>query len=165
MMREICEHIRSHRQEIMAAWEELVREEPWYSLPPEHRVNDLPEVLEGLAGAALCDPGDRAAHRRSVDAACAHGMSRRALGIPDHLMFTEYHLLRRAVWYHVTRRFGSSDATTKAIMRIDSAISVATNASMWGYNRAEIEALGKWEEGIDRIVDSSPLLHAASPSE
>ncbi len=44
------------------------------------------------------------------------------------------------------------------MMRIDSAISLATNASMWGYFRPEIEGSGNWKEGIERMISSSPLV-------
>lgn len=154
----ICEDIKGNVSEVLAEWEQLVREEPWYSLPAEHRIDSLPDVIVGLAEASLCSPQDRESHRQKIDAALEHGAHRRGQGIPEHLILTEYHLLRQAIWRYVTRRFGSSDRTTQAIMRIDTAISVASNASMWGYHRPEIEALGKWEEGMERIVSTSPLL-------
>ena len=157
-MREICEDIKENVHAVIAEWERLVREQPWYLLPAEHRVNNLPAVVVGLVEASLCRPVAEDAHRMNVTAAVEHGESRRAQRIPEHLMFTEYHLLRQAIWYYLERKFGSSDRVTSAIMRIDTAITLATNASMWGYFRAEIEAQGKWEEGVERIVRSSPFL-------
>ena len=157
-MKAICADLKSNVSEVIAEWDRLAREEPWYSLPSEHRIDSLPEVVERLVEASLCDPHNRQAHRQQALAAARHGTDRRNQDIPDHTILTEYHLLRRALWRYITATFGSSERTTRAILRIDIGISVATNASMWGYYRPEIEALGKWEESIDRLTDSSPLL-------
>jgi hypothetical protein len=157
-MKEICEDIKSHVSEVLIEWEERVREQPWYSLPPEHRVDELPDVIIGLVEASLCNPTDESAHRAKVSAASEHGANRRAHGIPEHLILTEYHLLRQAIWYYLTRKFGYSERTATAITRIDTAITLATNASMWGYHRQEIQAMGKWDEGIERMIASSPFL-------
>lgn len=157
-MEDLCDDVRENVAEVVAEWERLVREQPWYSLPAKHRVDNLPDVVLGLADASLCTPADVQAHRRNVAAAVEHGAHRREQGIPESMIFTELHLLRLAIWNYMVRKFGASNPTVAAIMRIDMAITVATNASMWGYNREEIEALGKWDEGIERIVASAPLL-------
>jgi hypothetical protein len=157
-MNSICDAIKRNTDEIIAEWEVLVREQPWFSLPAEHRIDHLPDVIIGLVESSLCNPVDPRAHRQNVEAACTHGVSRREQGIPEHLMFTEYHLIRQAIWYFLQRNFPPTDELSDAILRIDGAISLATNASMWGYHRAEIEALGKWDEGIERIITSSPFL-------
>lgn len=161
-MKEIGQKIESHVSEVLVEWEQLVREQPWYALPPEHRIDSLPDVIVGLVEAALCDPESGESQRRNVTAAAKHGTHRCEQGIPEHLILTEYHLLRQAIWRYVTRTFGSSDRTTQAIMRVDVAITLATNASMWGYHRKEVEAMGKWEEVIERMVSTSPLLESSS---
>src|SRR5690606_8387727 len=157
-MKELCDHMKGHVSQILVEWEQLVREEPWFSLPPEHRIDSLPDVIISLVGASVCEPLDREAHRRNIEAACQHGSNRRKQGIPEHLIFTEYHLLRHAIWRFLTANFRPSERITQAMLRIDSAIALATNASMWGYYRDEIQALGKWEEGMKRIAHSSPFL-------
>lgn len=154
---EICHDLKSHVPEVVAEWERLVREEPWYSLPAAERIDNLPDVVVGLVEASLCRPLDEEAHRRKIEEAAQHGRARRTQGIPEHLMPTEYHLLRRALSRYLIQKFGSSDHVTKAILEFDTAISVATNASMWGYYREEIEAIGKWEAGMERILRSSLL--------
>ena len=160
-MREICQDIKSHVSEVMVEWEQLVREQPWFSLPAEHRIDSLPDVIVGLVETSLCNPADEQSHRQKIEAAAEHGVHRREQGIPEHLILTEYHLLRQAIWHYILRKFGSSDGATDAILRIDTAITLATNASMWGYHREEIEAMGKWEEGIERITAKSPFLRLA----
>ena len=159
-LRIICDDIKAHVSEVLLEWEQLVRQQPWYSLPPDHRIDSLPDVIVGLVDASLCSPEDPEAHRQKVSAAANHGTHRREQGIPDHLILTEYHLLRQAIWRYLTRHHPPSDTTREAIMRIDAAISLGTNASMWGYHRPEIEALGKWEEGMERIAASSPFLQS-----
>jgi hypothetical protein len=157
-MQRICEDLKLNVAEVIAEWERLVREHPWYTLPSEHRVDDLPDVVLGLVEASICRPVGLDAPRAKVDAAARHGEHRRQQGIPEQSIFTEYHLLRQAIWYYLVRRFGHADSVTDAIMRIDTAITVATNASLWGYHREEIESLGKWDEGMRRLVSGSPFL-------
>jgi hypothetical protein len=158
-MRSICELIKAHIPEVIAEWERLVREQPWFSLPPDHRIDHLPDVVVGLVEASLCRPQDVEAHRQKIRAACEHGTSRRARGVPEHLIFTEYHLLRQAIWYYLCRTLDpADDRVVDAMLRIDSALSTATNAAMWGYHRAEVEAMGRWEESVARILESSLLL-------
>lgn len=161
-MRAICEDLKQHVPSVMAVWEKLVREEPWYSLPRDHRVDGLPEVVVGLVEASLCSPADYESHRQKIEAAAAHGMSRREQGVPEHLILTEYHLLRWAIWRYLHATFGATDRVAEAIMRIDTAITLATNASMWGYFRPEVEAQGKWEQTIERLAADSPFLRGRS---
>lgn len=158
-MKAIGEAIQRHLTDILAEWERLVREEPWYSLPSEHRLDNLRDVVIEMAEAALCARQERAAHRRLAETAAEHGAHRRTQEIPEHLILTELHLLRHALWHYLTRTFGSSDRTTRAILRLDRALALATNASMWGYYREEIDALGKWDAGMEQIVSRSSLLH------
>lgn len=151
-MKDLCEDLRANIDTIVADWERLVLEEPWFSLPKQFRVDNLPGVILALIDSALCDPGGPDVHRNQVMQAADHGYNRREQGIPESLIFTEYHLLRQALWYYLVREQGSSDRVVHAIMLIDSAITTATNASMWGYYRAEVEALGKWQESLERLI-------------
>ena len=66
-MKEICQNIKSHVSEVVEEWETLVREQPWYSLPAEHRISNLPEVIVGLVEAFCAIPWMREpTGRRSV---------------------------------------------------------------------------------------------------
>jgi hypothetical protein len=158
VMRAIGEDLKAHVDDVLSTWEGLVREQPWYSLPAEHRVNNLPAVVAGLVEAAILAPSELCSHRQKVEAAAEHGAHRRQQGIPEHLIFTEYHLLRQAIWLYLVGSNPPSDEVTRVMMRIDVAITLSINASLWGYHRDEIVAMGKWETGIERIVTSSPLL-------
>jgi hypothetical protein len=157
-MQAICDDLKREIPAVLSEWDRLIREEPWFSLPPDHWIDRLPDVVVGLVEASLCDPPSIEAHRKEVSAAASHGWHRRQQELPEHLILTEYHLLRQAIWRYIIERFGPSDRSTEAILRIDTVISIATNASMWGYHREEIEGLGRWEEGIERLCSSSPFL-------
>lgn len=151
-MRRLCEDLKENVPAVLGEWERLVKAEPWFSLPRDHRVDNLPGVLLGLVEASLCDPASAEAHRTKIMHAAEHGHHRREQGIPESLILTEFHLLRQALWYYLVEKHGASDRVVQAIMRIDSAITTATNASMWGYYRAEVQAMGKWEESVERLV-------------
>lgn len=158
---EICQDLKTHVGEILRGWEERAHGEPWRSLSPEQRIDHLPSVVVGMAEASLCDPQDREAHRQKVAAAAEHGRTRRSQGIAEQVMLAEYHLLRQAIWAYLAERFGHSERTTDAILRIDSAATDATAASLWGYHRDELVALGSWDAGIERIAGLSPFLRGA----
>lgn len=125
--------------EVPVEWERRVREQPWYSLPADHRIDSLPEVVVGLVEASLCSPQDADAHHHNVLAAAAHGTHRREQGVPEPMILTEYHLLRTAPWPYLSRTLGAWDRVTEAIVRIAAAISLATNASMRDHRRSEAD--------------------------
>ncbi len=156
-MRAIREHLKVHVADVLLEWERLVREQPWYSLPAEHRIDGLPDVIVALVDASLCRAENTEGCRKLVHSAALHGAHRREQSIPEHLILTEYHLLRQALWYYLVREYSGAERINTAIMHLDSGITLATNASMWGYHRPEIESMGKWEEGIERMATDSPL--------
>jgi hypothetical protein len=157
-VKEVCENIKAHVPEVIAEWDRLVREEPWFTLPAKHRIDSLPEVLVGIVEASLCEPASVEAHRQKVHAAAEHGFHRRTQNLPETVIFTEYHLLRQAIWHFLDRSGTEPGKLLRAVSHIDLALTVATNASLWGYHREAIQALGKWEEGMERLVFESPFL-------
>jgi len=150
----IAAHLLANVDAVVTQWELLVREEPWFSLPSEHRRSNLTEVVEALTEASLIWKGDRAANRKAVLAGSQHGINRRAQGIPESLIPIEFHLLRQAIWRHLHEEFTPNEDTYSAIMTIDSTISLVLNAAMWGYYRDEIQAHDRWEAAIERLIDS-----------
>lgn len=160
-MKEVCENIKAHVAEVIAEWDRLVHAEPWFTLPVKHRIDSLPDVLVGIVEAALCEPADVEAHRQKVQAAAEHGYHRRTQNLPETVIFTEYHLLRQAIWHYLDQSGTDPGKLLRAVSHIDLALTVATNASLWGYHREAIQALGKWEEGMERLVHESPLLKAS----
>jgi hypothetical protein len=160
-MQTLCEDLRTNVSEIVCTWQELLQKQPWFLHPKDSRNDTLPLVVIELVNAALCESASEEAHRRKVLAAAELGWLRRESDLPEHVMFTEFHVLRQAIWYYLDRKHGPSEQVSQAIFRIDAAITLAINASLWGYHRAEIEGLGKWDEGIHRIIQSSPFLQRA----
>jgi two-component system cell cycle response regulator DivK len=151
----IANDVRENAGLVLEEWEKLVREEPWFSLPREDRLGFLEEVVASLTEAALVMPTDAEACRKTVIGAAAHGRSRRAQNIPESAIPIEFHLLRRAIWRHLTQKYAPSESLHAAISALDSAISLSLNACMWGYFRDEIEAQGLWETAVERLVESA----------
>ena len=164
-MQAIANDVREHSVAVLEEWEKLAREEPWFSLPREDRTGFLAEVVDSLSEAALLFPTDADACRKTVIGAAAHGRKRRAQNIPESTLPIEFHLLRRAIWRHLTQTFPPSDDLHNAMSAMDAAISLSLNACMWGYFRDEIEAQGLWETAVERLVDSAcDVAHRKQPA-
>lgn len=156
----VCEDLKAHVPEIVTEWEAITHEEPWTSLPKAHRIDELPAVAIGLFEAALCIPADPEAHRQKVLAAVSHGEQRRAHGLPDAVLLTEFYLLREAIWRYLKRTKEAMTADV-AILRIDNAIMLATRAALVGYHRCEYEKRERWPLAVDRLIAEAPLLKVA----
>lgn len=67
-MDDLCQDIKSHASQLLVEWENLVCDQPWYSLPADHRIDSLPDVIVGLVNASLCRPhGTWCVHLRADD--------------------------------------------------------------------------------------------------
>ena len=163
-MRPVCDNLKAHVPDILREWEAITHEEPWVSLPKTYRVDNLPDVTIGLFEASLCDPASRDAQREKIEAALEHGARRRAHEFPDAVLLTEYYLLREAIWRYLGRTFPDKVAND-AILRIDSAIMLATRATLIGYHREEYEQRGSWDTTVDRLVEEAPLFKLARADE
>jgi two-component system cell cycle response regulator DivK len=149
----IAAHLIGHTGEILALWADLVKEEPWFSLPSEHRDSNLADVVTALVEASLISPRSHDADTAAVVAGATHGHTRRMQGIPETLIPIEFHLLRQALWRFLNDTLSPSDATYSAILMIDRSITLTLNAAMWGYYREEIEAHDGWETAVERLVE------------
>jgi hypothetical protein len=160
----IAKRINNNVPALLEVWDNLVTEEPWFSLPREDRAGFLSEVIASLTETALLSPGADAC-RKTVIAAAAHGRGRRTQQIPESLIPIEFHLLRQAIWRYVTQHFAPSDDLHHAVHELDAAITLALNACMWGYYRDEIEAQGMWDVAVDRLVgDASRITDQSEPA-
>lgn len=149
---EIAVHMRANVDTILARWTDLVREEPWFSLPPEHRLSNLTAVVEALIECAVLPPGAADCTRAAVMAGADHGWNRRQQGVPETLIPIEFHLLRQAVWRFLNDSFPPSEATHTVQISVDNATTTTLNAAMWGYYREEIEAHEGWETALEHLV-------------
>jgi hypothetical protein len=135
------EELKAHLAEVIVEWHAITGEQPWLSMPAEVRIDRLPELIRELSGAALGNPSDIGARHRALSASVAHGQDRRLHGFPDTLLLTEYYLLREALWRYI-RRVAPYDEAGPAILHIDSAITLASRAALYGYHARELEELG-----------------------
>lgn len=158
----IVAYLEEHTAEVVTEWERLLRR--YSSLQPgAHRIGTHLELILALAAISLCTPADLDAHRRLMNAAAEHGYGRRSQGVPEHVIPEEYHLLMNALRSLVGSKFRHNGADA-ALVQLGTATTLAINASMWGYYRAEIQALGRWDRGMERLMSLSPFLRRG-PSE
>ena len=96
-------------------------------------------------------------------AAAEHGrQSKRSGDGSEALILTEYHLVRTVIWRHLQRRYGDdASLAVAAISRLDTAITLATQASLLGFHYEILEARGEWPGRLERPAAESPVLHAA----
>jgi hypothetical protein len=169
-MKALCDVLKVSTAEVVRLWEEASVRQPWLLLPEHDRVDHLPEVLECVADAVLCEQPTREGLLALARAAAKHGHDRVRQGLPDILVLSEYHLLRDAIWAFFRRladQGHTGDAahttvrpamTAEGILRVDTALTVATRASLLGYHQEHLEAAGRWEGAIERVVDEGAFL-------
>lgn len=154
-LQRIGAHLRANAAGVCHSWEQLVLEEPWFSLPRDDRLSNLTDLITMLANAALISPQDHDARRRIVLAAAEHGSNRRMHGIPETLIPIEFHLLRRAIWRYLGDSWVPAQDSFSAILSIDALVTLALNSAMWGYYRDEVAGQVAWEDAIERLVSST----------
>ena len=136
------DELKAHLAEVLVEWHAITGEQPWLSMPAEARIDHLPELIRDLIDASLGDPVDEAARLRTLTAAARHGEDRRIHGFPDGLIFIEYVLLREALWRFI-RQFAPPEEAGPAIMRMDSDMTVASRAALFGYHARELDERGR----------------------
>ena len=152
-MEDIRRDIHAHIADVMVEWQEITRDEPWLSLPAEHQMDAVPAVVLALADAALCDPPGTTEDEALVAAAAKHGRTRFEQGFDQALLFTEYHLIRTALWHYIRSKYSQAADT---MLRIDAAITVATSASLFGFHRDELETSGQWPAVVQALIEDAP---------
>lgn len=150
--REIHESITSNVPEILRQFDSLTGEEPWIMLPREYRTDELGQVLARAADLSLESPGDPEACLRMLRSAAQHGEQRLKQGFSELLLFQEHHLLWQSTWNYVQHRFSGTRIAMNAVMRIDTALALASKASLRGYHRPMYEELGRWPEIVDKLA-------------
>lgn len=155
-LQNVCDVLRDNISDVISDFNNVVQREPWLSLPPDLRLNSIPDLVHALLDAMVCDPADEQARRDAVHTAIEHGQMRAEQGFEDDLIFMEYHFLRGAVWEGIQRHFGRKRTALEVISRFDAAITVATSASLRGFHRASYEEQGKWDNAVDWLVTDAP---------
>ena len=151
-LQRIGAHLKANVEGVCTAWEDLVRQEPWFSLPREDRVNNIRNVIDAIATAAMVAVDEPGVRRRIVKDAAIHGENRRRQQIPESLLPTEFHLLSRAIWHYLSESWRAADDTFTAILEIDALTTLALNAAMWGYFRDEVDGQVVWDAAIEKLI-------------
>jgi hypothetical protein len=160
---DLTEHVPQILRVSAEVLAETLAETP-LSLPPDHTLEPLAEVILDLADASLLHPHDPAAHERKVAAAVRYGELRRQEGAPERVIFAEFAALREALRRYLGRCGRPRPTVREARIRLDMASSVAELAAIRGYHRAEFERVGLWETLTVRLARESPLLDLPLPS-
>ena len=129
--------------EIMAEWDRKTDELPWSELEQADRQNNLVGVITRVIDCAMSDASRDARVNALIEAACAHGESRRTQGVDVPSLFREYDVVRTATWRQL-KTLAAPPTSYGAIFVIDGLLSVASRGTVLGYHRKEMEALGLW---------------------
>ena len=157
-MQAIADHIIENIDEIVGRWITLQIDEPWVQLPMRDLIDHLPAVITALVGASLSEPGSADRHRAKVKAAAEHGRQRRRAGFEQEVIFQEYYGIRNALWAVVRPRYSEARGA-EAMLRMDSAISVALRASLLGFHENRLPAGEDVDIRLETLALQSPLLH------
>ena len=153
---EVSASIKAHIPEILQDLQASCEREPWIDLPAEDRLNNLAKVTSSLVDAAFGSGADRRLRLEEAYASAEHGEHRLQMGFEEELLFTEFTLLKQAL-----SRFLKANApfplAQQVSVRLDSASSLATIASIRGYHRPQIQARGEWPQTLDHLVDNWPM--------
>ena len=157
-MQAIAEHILGSLDEVIGRWIALQVHEPWVHLPLPDVVDHLPAVITHMVRASLSEPSKLERHLDKVRAADEHGRQRRTAGFHDEVVFQEYYGIRNALWAIVRPRYPDARAA-EAMLRMDSAISVALRASLVGFHEDELKDGPDVNDRLETLARESPLLH------
>lgn len=126
--------------------------EPWSLLPAKDRVNALPEVAGRACLLALRVGAGRRQCVPLLEIAAHHGLVRRRQGLGESSLFEELAFVREAIWSDIQARFGrENQVAAEIILRIDMALTLASQASLRGYFRVEFEERGLWPRALTEL--------------
>jgi hypothetical protein len=140
-------------KEIMAEWDRNTDELPWSALEVADRQNNLAGVITRVIDCAMSSASKGVRVAALVDAACAHGESRREQGVDVQSIFTEYFVVRTATWRQL-KTLVEPPTSYNAIFVIDGLLSIASRGTVLGYHRKEMEANGLWWAHREELAKS-----------
>lgn len=155
MIDRLGEYLRDNKdplaKEIMADWNDLGMREPWHRLPPSMDQDHLPDMIAALAETGLITFFGEPERKALAWVAVQHGEHRFELGIAEETLHREYELLRWALWRRLKAQAEPTIAS-RAIIRLDSALSFSHGASLRGYHRRAIQASDDWPDALERYL-------------
>lgn len=165
---ELCDELKRRTDRITELWSAAIEREPWILGRELAGPDFVPELVECMADATLCNLPSRTAILLLAETAARHAAERAAAGAEHARLVLEYYLLRNAVWAFFRECPEQERDDTIAILHVDLAISIATRAALIGYYRGEFERQGEWPAALHRLVDEVPVVweeSAARPSD
>jgi hypothetical protein len=151
------ENARDTSDQIIRRWREIADAEPWLALPPNLSFDHLPQLIRGMANAALCSDFSREACAEVAATAADHGHYRAGEGFDENLIYREYHLLRRAFADRLQEDHGRGAFVFMATMRLDSIGSLCQAAALHGLHRGPSIQDGRDSEVLRDLLDRWPL--------
>jgi hypothetical protein len=153
--------IRSDTDAVMKRWRHAVATEPGLMGARDLDVDSLPELI-GTAVDVLDErPDPDTARRNLLHWALEHGRHRICEGVPDDMLFKEYHVLRYALWDTIRERHGANRNSTAVITKLDAVLSVAARASLRGYYHEHFEKGGV--DTAENLLEDGPWPDGADP--
>jgi len=150
--RDVSAVVCSRVPQLVQHIERFSNTEPWSLLSAEDRTNALPEVAGRACTLALRAGAGRNECVTLLESAAHHGFLRRRQGIAESALFDELALVREAIWADIQARFGQeSRVAAEIILRIDMALTLASQASLRGYFRVEFEERGLWPRALAEL--------------
>jgi hypothetical protein len=136
---------------VIGEWRVMVTQEPWASIPGDHLVDALPEILPKmfrLAGSGSVKIDGQLSEIISE----AHGYFRRSDGVPLGAVAEEWNYVKRACWKVLSNAGVDESTLSSAVQRLDILVDDAIGLTLRGYYAPELNALrGKGLERRDNI--------------
>lgn len=155
-MEQLAQYLATNADEIaddmVGAWQEVGEREPWHRVPENLDQDHLPEMIRELARTALADFFAPDARRELVRVGAIHGEHRFQQGVAEEILSREYEMLRFSLRNRL-RRHADAQRASEALIRLDSAMTLAHGASLRGFHRDHIATKpGRYEAELERYA-------------
>jgi len=138
--------------EVVGTWQQVGEREPWHRVPENLDQDHLPEMIRALARTALADFFAPDARRELVRVGAIHGQHRFLQGVAEEILGREYEMLRFSLRSRLSNETDSQRAS-EALIRLDSAMTLAHGASLRGFHRDQIETEpGRYDAELERYA-------------
>lgn len=148
----LCAQSSEVASQMVEEWVVVNEQEPWFAVPRDIDCDHLPEMISCLTDTAVCTFFDVEKRYALVRAAAKHGEDRKAQQFAEAVMHREYALLRRSLWELLKNHLEDRGDAATAMVRFDTALQLATAASLRGYFRETLENAGQWPDALDALA-------------